>query len=299
MKVSVIIPAYNHQNFLGESIESVLNQSLSDLELIIINDGSTDNTEKILLNYKDERIKYYHQINSGAHSAINKGISFAKGKYISILNSDDIYEINRLEKCYKFLEANKKYAAIVTKLLPIDVKSNFLEKNTSTHIKAFFDWYISVIPYFLDDSFPLRFYSYNIAITSSNFFYRKSLSKKIGEYLPLRYAHDWDILIRMSDLAEIYYMDEELLRYRIHHKNTIAEKGSEEKIKFEVNWLIAKNIRYSIKLKSKKPCIQDLIAHNHYLETNLFKLLINCNEGLFLSLLAMSVDERNSILNNL
>ena len=299
MKVSVIIPAYNHQNFLGESIESVLNQSLSDLELIIINDGSTDNTEKISLDYKDERIKYYNQINSGAHSAINKGISFAKGKYISILNSDDIYEINRLEECYKFLEANTNYAAIVTKLVPIDEKSNYLKKNTSVHIKAFLDWYISAIPYFLDGNFPLRFYSYNIAITTSNFFYRKNLSKKIGEYLPLRYAHDWDMLIRMSESADIYYMNEELLRYRIHHKNTIAEEGSEEKIKFEVNWLIAKNIRYSTKLMSKKPCFHDLIPHNHYLETNLFELLINCNESLFLSLLDMSSDERNSILNNL
>jgi len=90
MKISIIIPAYNHEEYITEAINSVLNQSVKDYEIIIINDGSTDSTEQRILSIHDKRIQYISQKNSGAHSAINRGINLAQGEYISILNSDDI-----------------------------------------------------------------------------------------------------------------------------------------------------------------------------------------------------------------
>ena len=95
--ISVIIPAYNHERFIGAAIESVINQSLTDFELIIVNDGSTDGTEDVVKKYDDSRLRYFYQENQDAYNTINRGISLARGQYISILNSDDIYTIDRLE----------------------------------------------------------------------------------------------------------------------------------------------------------------------------------------------------------
>ena len=92
--ISVVIPAYNHERFVGAAIESVLNQSCSDFELVIVDDGSTDNTAEVIKSYTDKRIHYYYQENQDAFNTINRGISLAKGRYISILNSDDIEVFN-------------------------------------------------------------------------------------------------------------------------------------------------------------------------------------------------------------
>ncbi|MCW5207043.1 glycosyltransferase family 2 protein, partial [Desulfobulbus sp. F5] len=96
--ISVIIPAYNHERFIGPAIESVLQQTWKHLELIVIDDGSKDSTGKVAQSYTDPRFSYYHQENQDAYNTINRGLSLAKGEYIAILNSDDIYTTDRLEK---------------------------------------------------------------------------------------------------------------------------------------------------------------------------------------------------------
>jgi glycosyltransferase involved in cell wall biosynthesis len=91
MKISVIIPTYNRERFVVEAIDSVLNQSYTDFEIIIIDDGSTDNTKDVLKAYED-KIRYYHQTNSGVSAARNAGIKAALGKWIAFLDSDDKWE---------------------------------------------------------------------------------------------------------------------------------------------------------------------------------------------------------------
>jgi glycosyltransferase involved in cell wall biosynthesis len=87
-KVSVVIPAYNHEKYVGEAIQSVLDQTFQDLELIIINDGSTDHTEDEILKFKDDRIRYYSQENQGLSATVNRGIELAQGEYFNFLPSD-------------------------------------------------------------------------------------------------------------------------------------------------------------------------------------------------------------------
>lgn len=88
---SIIIPTYNRAHFLSGAIESVLNQTCSDWELLIIDDGSTDNTKEVVLNYPDRRIRYVHQKNAERSAARNNGIQHAKGEWICFLDSDDEY----------------------------------------------------------------------------------------------------------------------------------------------------------------------------------------------------------------
>jgi glycosyltransferase involved in cell wall biosynthesis len=94
--ISVIMPAYNHERYVGEAIESVLAQTFEDFEFIIINDGSPDQTENVIQKYADPRIRYYSQENQGAHHALNRGIELSRGEYLSIINSDDLYHRERL-----------------------------------------------------------------------------------------------------------------------------------------------------------------------------------------------------------
>lgn len=106
--ISVIIPTYNREKLIVESIKSVLRQTYSKIEIIVIDDGSTDNTEKEINKIKDKRIKYFKLLqNFGASYARNIGIKLAKGKYISFQDSDDIYHTNKLKKQMKNILKNK------------------------------------------------------------------------------------------------------------------------------------------------------------------------------------------------
>lgn len=107
-KISVIIPTYNREKFIGKAIDSVLNQSFTDYEIIVIDDGSTDNTNDVLKGYGD-KIKYCYQENSGVSAARNLGIKAAKGEWVAFLDSDDEwkkdYLTNQMEQVKKYPEA--------------------------------------------------------------------------------------------------------------------------------------------------------------------------------------------------
>lgn len=101
-KISVILPIYNVEKYLEDCLNSIINQTLNDIEIICIDDGSTDNSLAILNEYakKDSRITILTQKNQGAAVARNKGLDIAKGEYLSILDSDDFFELNMLEQMY-------------------------------------------------------------------------------------------------------------------------------------------------------------------------------------------------------
>lgn len=132
-EISVIIPIYNGEKYLKECLDSVINQTFKDIEIICVNDGSTDDTSKILNFYskKDNRIIIINQPNSGAGAARNNALKIATGKYLSILDADDIFETNMLEIAYHKAE---KFKADIT-VYSCDVFS----KNSTT----FCDWGIN------------------------------------------------------------------------------------------------------------------------------------------------------------
>ncbi|MBP5339103.1 MAG: glycosyltransferase [Prevotella sp.] len=102
VKVSVILPVYNVEPYLREALESLVNQTLKDIEIIAVNDGSTDNSEEILKEFqsRDSRVKYFSQENQGLSGARNTGLVLCKGKYIYFMDSDDIVDTHALEMCY-------------------------------------------------------------------------------------------------------------------------------------------------------------------------------------------------------
>ena len=129
-KVSVITASYNCAKFIEESIKSVLNQTYDNLELIIVDDCSTDNTEEIVNEYikKDSRIKFYRlNNNSGAAVARNKGLDEATGRFIAFLDSDDIWDKQKLEKQINFMQTNN-YGFSFTSYRLIDENGGLLNK---------------------------------------------------------------------------------------------------------------------------------------------------------------------------
>ncbi len=111
------MPVYNGELFLKEAIDSILNQTYSDFELIILNDGSTDRTEQIILSYSDPRIRYVkNSVNLQIVETLNRGIDLAKGKYIARMDADDISLTHRFEKQVNFLEQHKDISVCGSKI---------------------------------------------------------------------------------------------------------------------------------------------------------------------------------------
>lgn len=111
-KISVLMPAYNCGKYIAQSVKSILNQTYTDFEFIIIDDGSTDDTESIINNFKDKRIQYYKTEHKGTAAALNSGVLKAVGDWIARIDADDLNVPERLEKQIKFLNENPEYNVV-------------------------------------------------------------------------------------------------------------------------------------------------------------------------------------------
>ncbi len=215
-KVSVIIPTYNRANLLPRAIESVLKQTFKDFELIIVDDGSTDNTKEIVNNYikKDNRIKYIYQENSGGPAKPkNTGIKIAKGKYIAFLDSDDEWFINKLKKQYHLYEDNKNNNVGLIGCEAISINNETKEKKYIKSIK-----YIEArSPEVLKKTIPKSFSSVMI---------NKNVFKEIGLIdEKIKICDDFELYIRISRKYNFLFIQEPLFNYYVHENNVSASKN--------------------------------------------------------------------------
>jgi glycosyltransferase involved in cell wall biosynthesis len=125
-KVTVLMPAYNAALYIDEAIKSVLEQTFTDFELLIINDGSTDETPEIINTYHDERIIVVNQQNKGVAAALNTGLTYARAPYIARFDADDICMPNRLKVQYDFITAYPEYSVIGSAADYIDADGHFI-----------------------------------------------------------------------------------------------------------------------------------------------------------------------------
>ena len=128
-KVSVILAAYNHERFVARSIESVLQQSFRDFELLVADDGSPDNTARVIKSFADPRLRgFYFQENGYQHTR-NFCLQHARGSYIAIQNSDDVYHPERLEKQVRILDSRPEVAAVFSWITLIDERDVEIPKD--------------------------------------------------------------------------------------------------------------------------------------------------------------------------
>ncbi len=205
--VSVVIPAYNHERWICETLTSVLNQSLHDLEVIVIDDGSTDKTAALVAACDDSRVCLIVQENRGTSAAINRGLELSRGKYITILNSDDLFCAERLVHFTACLESHPEYMMAFSRVQLIDQDSQALvaEEPECQWLRQ------AELDYHNGGDLLLSLLRDNFLCTSSNFFFRRRLLTEIGAFRDLRYVNDLDFLLRTLVKFKAYYCDRELL----------------------------------------------------------------------------------------
>lgn len=223
-KISVLMPAYNHDKYIDEAIQSVLDQTYPEFELIIADDQSTDNTWARIQSFHDERIKSYrHEENIGAHATINELLGKASGEIIAIINSDDIFHNERLEKTVSVL-VSKDHWLVGSQLVLIDSNSApILDKEHWWN-----QWYFGLLNDFeMHADIKRTILTGNIFITTSNFVFKKEILQKVGAFENLRYTHDYKFLLKILFITQtsekIAFLQEKMMSYRLHDSNTIRE----------------------------------------------------------------------------
>ncbi len=238
--LSVVIPSYNHEKFIGQAIDSVLAQTYDNLELIIIDDGSKDNSVELIKSYTDKRITLVVQENAGAHNAINKGLEIARGEYLAILNSDDLFDKKRFEIMIKEMQKHKNVGFSCSYIQVIDSEGNKL--GIKEGWKNMEPWLVEhpEKSFKATDDFALNLIMSNFTSTTSNFLFTRELYEKIGGMRNLRFAHDWDFALRAAEVTECLMIEKPLIEYRIHNSNTIS--SNRKWMLFEIAWMWATNI---------------------------------------------------------
>ena len=231
--ISVLMPVYNtKEEYLRASIESILNQTFTDFEFIIVNDGSTNNAEEVILSYKDNRIKYVKQENQGIVGALNNAWSKASGKYIARMDSDDIAYPERFAQQIKFLEENPEYSLVGSwaKIIP--------SKNI---IKLPQD--IKIMDLLADCMFIHPSIMFNKAD-----FEKFNLQYETG----FEYAEDYCLYANAVKHLKMTNLQEVLLDYRVYPENS-SSKNRDIRIKssFKVQDLILENLSNDKELQER------------------------------------------------
>ncbi|MEB3220224.1 MAG: glycosyltransferase [Nostocales cyanobacterium 94392] len=198
--ISVIIPAYNAEKMIRETVMSVLNQSFSNLELIVINDGSQDSTLDVLSSIKDSRLQVFSYENSGVCMARNRGIERASGEFISFLDADDIWTPDKLEAQLTALEKNPQAAVAYSWVDYIDEYGNFFHQGN----------YITI-----NGSAYEKMLVQNILENGSNPLIRREALTKVGVFdESLTPAEDWDMWLRLAELYDFVTVPSVQILYR-------------------------------------------------------------------------------------
>lgn len=236
--VSVVIPSYNHALYVGEAVQSVLRQNWRSLELVVIDDGSSDGSVALLRKIRDPRLRLIEQSNAGAHAAINRGLSEAQGAYLAILNSDDIFHESRIAASVELLRSGCGLVASWVEIIDPQGRQRGVKRGWLDLLPWPYDAAIADVD--PGQAFLSQIASANFIATTSNMAFTRSAYERIGPFKPLRFAHDWDFAIRAASIVKCALIERPLLRYRLHASNTINTDRS--RMLFEISWMFARHL---------------------------------------------------------
>jgi glycosyltransferase involved in cell wall biosynthesis len=203
--VSVIIPTFNRAHMIGKAIKSVLNQTYRDFEVIVVDDGSTDNTKEIIRSFTDKRIKYFkkYKKNRGISVTRNIGIEMARGKYIALLDSDDEWLLEKLDKQIKVLQSESPEVGVIySNLCYIDENGKNMNKLRNPKKEG----------YIYEDLLGRNYVG-----TSSTLLIRKECFHQVGLFDDLLNSQqDWDMWIRIAKYYRFALIKVPLVKCRLH-----------------------------------------------------------------------------------
>jgi len=242
-KVSVIIPTHNRAEFLYSAITSVLDQTYQDVEIIVVDDASEDNTRRVIDHFHDNRIKYFcHEKNKGEAGARNTGILNSKGEFIAFLDDDDEWLPEKLSLQVSLLDNNpKKFGLVYTGYFVIDKNSkNILSQRVPSKKGDVYNYII------------LK----NIIGAPSTVLLRRECIEEVGLFDEnIAYGLDHDMWIRISKYFFFEYVKESLVKYYIHHDRlsnnpVIRARGLDDMVKKYGKHIVLKNTYYRQSLLS-------------------------------------------------
>lgn len=201
-KVTVIIATYNAITYLPITVDSVIQQTFTDFEVLIVDDGSTDETVEWVSKLVDPRVRLISQANQGVAVARNQGIANAQGEYVAFLDADDLWEPTKLEKQVKCLEENPQVGLVNTSIVNIDEQGKPLGAVNASDVEG------NVLKYIVEE---------NLILCGSAPMVRRSCLEAVqGFDQKLMSAEDWDLWIRLAARYDFAVVREPLVLYRQH-----------------------------------------------------------------------------------
>ncbi|MEI8377050.1 MAG: glycosyltransferase [bacterium] len=281
-KVSVITASYNYADLISQTIESVINQTYTNWELIVIDDGSTDNSREIIQKYCDKNnkiqmITHKDCVNKGLCETVKLGCKIAQGEYIAFLESDDIWDEKYLEKKIEVIE---KYPDIPFIFSNVEL---FGDKETQKRL----DEYLKFQKLFLkNQTYPTNLFNYflfiNLIPTFSCVMVKKNLLSNLDFNAPFPPHLDWFLWMQIAYDNELYYLDLPLTKWRIHQKSFI---GRTQKIKKNNNKIIFSTIKALISKSNQHFLIKKFLI-NYY---SAIMILLKMNKSSIKKILRMII----------
>jgi len=254
MKVSIIIPTYNREQYISQAIESALSQTLTDIEVIVVDDGSTDNTEKVIRPYKD-KISYIYTDNGGVAHARNVGMKMATGDYISWLDSDDLYYPYKSELQANFLDKFPDIGMVYTEFSGFDDNGYFNEYHLKKYHTAYQDGRLTYEDIFseknsiknadlksenlngatvyMGDIFDAYFQ--NILVFTNSIMFRKKILDVVGlQNSEFGLFHDHEFVLRICKLFKAAFIDVPTYKLR-YHNTQISESTNNDGINLVIS----------------------------------------------------------------
>ena len=222
--VTIILPVYNQKDLLKEAVDSILAQEYAFFELIILNDGSTDNVQEVIERYSDQRIRYYNLSHRGLPEALNYGLRLTNGEFITWFSADNLMHPTMLSELVVALRKDSSHSAAISGYFHIDSSGNITGHNIKGPFidpKQFLNKQNRDFPLVQNCNF------------GASFLYRASVCKHVGEFDPLCYGiEDVDYSIRIAKFGPVSYIPKLLCYYR-WHENSMGgrERRGEETFK--------------------------------------------------------------------
>ncbi len=263
-QISVILPNYNYAKYLSRRIESILNQTYTDFELIILDDASTDNSREVIEKYNDSRISvYFNEINTGnPFMQWDNGVKLAKGKYIWIAEADDYCENNLLETLFKLIITNEDTGIAFCNSQTVDKRGNNIdtfERANKFHCNNF---QLKGTDYVIQQ----LVYQNNISNASAVLFNKEIYLQSANNFQNIEKCGDWFLWINMLQESNVAYTSEKLNYFRRHSESVI--KSTDKSFHF-YNLKMRRRLSFSenkIKMKNKS------LQHNDLGELGLWQI---------------------------
>lgn len=240
-RVSVVIPAFNRGDLLIEALESVLAQSYRDYEIIVVDDGSTDQTARLIEPYLD-RLTYLWQPNQGVAHARNTGILKARGELICFLDSDDLWTPGKISSQVRFADEHPNYGLVAAEIAAFDAQGDYAHRAKASL-------------YRIRNGFVLEHLLFSNWIQTSTVMVRRECLEKVGLFDEDvgQFGEDWLLWMRVAAEFPVYFLPEPLVRYRIHPQSLMSHQPEAQ---YESLMLILDKLRELPKFRDRQHLIE-------------------------------------------